>query len=149
MHYADDKTPCACSENNNVTLENLEEVRKTVFEWFSNNFLIANADKCHVILCTIDPFSINSLKAIGNLSFIGKIFSSASVVNNAFTEAFLYCELLLLVFDGLVHIFGVSQISIDRCFQCHTSEMMFFRTFLMFAPLSNPACHFKEHKSNF
>ena len=149
MHYADDKTPCTCSENNNVNLENLEEVRKTVFEWFSNNFLIANADKCHVILCTIDPFSINSLKAIGNLSFIGEIFSSALLVNNAFTEAFLYFELLLLVFHGLVHIFGVSQISIDRCFRCHTSEMVFFQTFLMFAPLSTPACHFKGHKSNF
>ena len=69
MHYADDETPYMCSENNSVTLEKLEEVRKTVFEWFSNNFLIANADKCHVILSTNDTFSINPLKAIGNLSF--------------------------------------------------------------------------------
>ena len=69
MRYADDKTPYMCSENNNVTLEKLEEVRKTVFEWVSNNFLIANTDKCHVILSTNDPLSINPLKTIGNLSF--------------------------------------------------------------------------------
>ena len=29
------------------------------FEWFSNNFLKANADKCHLILSTDEPFSIN------------------------------------------------------------------------------------------
>ena len=44
------------SENVNVTLEKLEEVGK---EWFSNNFLKVNANKCHFILITDAPFSIN------------------------------------------------------------------------------------------
>ena len=48
-----------CLENIGVTLEKLEEVRKVFFEWFSNNFLRANADKCHLILSTGEPFSIN------------------------------------------------------------------------------------------
>ena len=48
-----------CSENIDVTLEKLEEVGKVLFEWFSNNFLKANADKCHLILSTDEPFSIN------------------------------------------------------------------------------------------
>ena len=59
MSYADDNTPYVCSENIDVTLEKLEEVGKVLFEWFSNNFLKANADKCHLILSTDEPFSIN------------------------------------------------------------------------------------------
>ena len=59
MSYADDKTPYVCSENVDVTLETLEEVGKVLFEWFSNYFLKANADKCHHILSTDEPFSIN------------------------------------------------------------------------------------------
>ena len=46
MSYADDNTPYVCSENIDVTLEKLEEVGKVLFEWFSNNFLKAKADKC-------------------------------------------------------------------------------------------------------
>ena len=60
MSYADDNTPYVCSENIDITLEKLEEVGKALFEWFSNNnFLKANADKCHLILSTDEPFSIN------------------------------------------------------------------------------------------
>ena len=59
MSYADDNTPYVCSENVDVTLEKLEEVGKVLFESFSNNFLKANADKCHLILSPDEPFSIN------------------------------------------------------------------------------------------
>ena len=59
MSYADDNTPHMCSENVDVTLEKLEEVEKVLFEWFSNNFLKANADKCHLILSTDEPYLIN------------------------------------------------------------------------------------------
>ena len=48
-----------CSENADITLEKLEEVGKVIFEQFSNNFLKANTDKCHLILSTDEPFSIN------------------------------------------------------------------------------------------
>ena len=54
MSYADDNSPYVCSKNVDVTLEKLEEVGKVLFEWFSNNFLKANADKCHLILSTDD-----------------------------------------------------------------------------------------------
>ena len=58
MSNADGNTPYVCSENVDVTLEKLEEVGKVLFEWSSNNFLKANADKCHLILSTEEPFSI-------------------------------------------------------------------------------------------
>ena len=59
ISYADDNTPYMCSKNIDVTLEKLEEVGKVLFEWFSDNFLKANADKCHLILSTDEPFPIN------------------------------------------------------------------------------------------
>ena len=49
-----------CSGNVDVTLEKLEEVGKILLEWFSSNFLKTNADKCHFILSTDEPFSINT-----------------------------------------------------------------------------------------
>ena len=58
--YTDDNTPHVCSENVDVTPEKLEEAANVLFEWFSNNFLKANADKCHLILITDEPFSINT-----------------------------------------------------------------------------------------
>ena len=59
MSYADDNTPYLCSENVDITIEKLEEGGKVLFEWFSNNFLKANTDKCYLILSTAEPFSIN------------------------------------------------------------------------------------------
>ena len=48
-----------CSENIDLILEKLEEVGKILFEWFSNNFLKANADNFRLILIAGEPFSIN------------------------------------------------------------------------------------------
>ena len=55
----DHDTPYTCSEYVDVTLEKLEELGKVLFDWFSSNFLKAIADKCHLILSTDEPFSIN------------------------------------------------------------------------------------------
>ena len=59
MSYADDNTPYVCSENVGVTLEKLEEIGKVLFDWLSNNLLKASAEKCHLILGTDEPLSIN------------------------------------------------------------------------------------------
>ena len=59
MSYGDDNTWYVCSENIDVTLEKLEKVGKFFLEWFSSNFLKANADKCHLILSMDELFSIN------------------------------------------------------------------------------------------
>ena len=59
MSYADDSTPYIYSKNVDVILEKLEEVGKNFFRWFSNNFLKASTDKCHVSLSTDERFSIN------------------------------------------------------------------------------------------
>ena len=55
-----------CSENVDVTLEKLKKVRKILFEWFSNNFVKANADKCHLIL--INPCQLAEI--MGSLEIV-------------------------------------------------------------------------------
>ena len=56
-------------------LEEVGEVGKVLFEWFSNNFSKANADKCHLILSTDKPFSVNIdnevIKNIKNKKLLG------------------------------------------------------------------------------
>ena len=39
VHYADDNTQHACSENSGINLEKIEEVQNILSEWFSTNFL--------------------------------------------------------------------------------------------------------------
>ena len=36
-----------------------EKVGKTLFEWFSNNILKTNAEKCYLVLSIYDPLSVN------------------------------------------------------------------------------------------
>ena len=69
-----------CSKKVEVTLENLEEVGKVLFEWFSENFLKANADKCHLLLSADKPFSINIdnkfIKSISDKKLLGANLSN-------------------------------------------------------------------------
>ena len=48
-----------CSENFDVTLKTPEKVGKTLFEWFSNNILKTNAEKCYLVLSTYETLSVN------------------------------------------------------------------------------------------
>ena len=85
MSYADDNNPYVCSENVDVTLGKLEKVGKVLFEWFSNKFLKANADKCHLILSTDEPFSINIdnevIKNSNNKKLLGINLNDTHVAN--------------------------------------------------------------------
>ena len=64
-----------CSENVGVTLEKLEEIGKVLFDWLSNNFLKASAEKYHLILSTDEPLSINIdngfIKSSNNKKLLG------------------------------------------------------------------------------
>ena len=58
--YADDNTPYTrvCLEK---TLQKVEKTSNTLFKWFSNNYIVPNADKCHLLTTTSEVcfFSIN------------------------------------------------------------------------------------------
>ena len=51
-NYADDTTPYHCSDSTESVIEMLEIAATELFQWFQNNNLKANADKCHLLLST-------------------------------------------------------------------------------------------------
>ena len=66
MNYADDNTPYASSSN---LINKLEESTNNLFQWFRNNHMKANADKCHLLVTgnnevsvKINEFEIESSK---------------------------------------------------------------------------------------
>ena len=52
--YADDKTPFTVRENATNVIKALEEI-KYPMNWFSDNLMKLNIDKCHVLLNNQEP----------------------------------------------------------------------------------------------
>ena len=77
--YADDNTPFVVRDNIAGVIKALEEIGENVFNWFSNNEMKLNTNKCHLLLNSQEP---NTLK-IGDLH-----------INNSLSE-----KLLGITFD--------------------------------------------------
>ena len=67
--YAVDNTPDANSSNLDALINKLEESTNNLFQWFTNNHMKANADKCHLLVtnyygvsANINEFEIESSK---------------------------------------------------------------------------------------
>mgnify|MGYP001793765379 FL=1 len=57
--YADDTTPYASGKDISSVISSLEEASFILFDWFKNNQMQGNPDKCHVLLSTQEKYSIN------------------------------------------------------------------------------------------
>ena len=57
--YADDSTPYMIADDVDGLITSLEQESNGSFEWFKNNLLKSNADKCHLLVSTNDRVSIN------------------------------------------------------------------------------------------
>ena len=57
--YADDSTPNVIADDINGVIASLEKASKALFEWFENNLLKSNADKCHLLLSSSDAVSLS------------------------------------------------------------------------------------------
>ena len=57
--YADDNTPYMIADNVDDLITSLEQASNGLFEWFKNNLLKSNADKCHLFVSTNDRVSMN------------------------------------------------------------------------------------------
>ena len=55
---ADDATPCAYDLEVDKVIESLEKNIDKLFYWFSDNFLKANADKCHLLINTDEQVAL-------------------------------------------------------------------------------------------
>ena len=49
-NFADDTTPFICSQNLAEVVKKLEENTDLVINWFQNNYLKLNTDKCHLLM---------------------------------------------------------------------------------------------------
>ena len=56
--YADDSTPFVVKNNIDNVIASLEQVSDALFNWFKNNRLKNNVDKCHVLVSTSKPVGI-------------------------------------------------------------------------------------------
>ena len=54
--YADDNTPYCIGKTPEEVISQLEKSSKSIFEWFENNELKGNPDKCHLLLSKNDIF---------------------------------------------------------------------------------------------
>ena len=67
--YADDNIPYVSSSNLDALINKLVESTTNLFQWFTNNHMKANADKCHLLVtgnyevsANINEFEIESSK---------------------------------------------------------------------------------------
>ena len=56
--YADNRTPFIEENNIDNAIASLEQVSDALFNWFENNRLKNNGDKCHVLVNTNKPVGI-------------------------------------------------------------------------------------------
>ena len=59
VEYADDNTLYKYSSNIENVLDNLQGASEKMFHWFSTNYLIANAGKCHLLTSSKTPADIH------------------------------------------------------------------------------------------
>ena len=96
--YADDNTSFVVRDNIADVIKALEEIGENLLNWFSNNEMKLNTDKCHLLLNSQEP---NALK-IGDLH-----------INNSLSE-----KLLDITFDCKLkfnkHIEDICQIASQK-----------------------------------
>ena len=56
--YPDDNTPYAIADDINGVIKSLEKASKALLEWFENNLLKNNADKCHLLVVSTDSVNL-------------------------------------------------------------------------------------------
>ena len=76
-NYEDDTTPYVLDLKLENIVKLLEEKADKLFDWFSNNYLKANPDKCHLLLNTTDNIRINETSSnSSNQELLGICFNS-------------------------------------------------------------------------
>ena len=56
--YVDDNTPYVIADDISGVITSLEKASKLLFEWFKNNLLKGNADKCHLLVSSSDAVNL-------------------------------------------------------------------------------------------
>ena len=84
--YADDTTPFIVENNIENVIASLEQVSEDLFNWFKNNRLKSNADKCHVLVSTNKSRGVNIGNYTRDNSECEKLFGVKIDVNLNFSD---------------------------------------------------------------
>ena len=57
--YVDDATPYVCLDDIDLIIEKLEIKANYIFQWFNENVMKTNADKCHLLITTNEETNIS------------------------------------------------------------------------------------------
>ena len=57
-NFADDSTPYVTNIDINEGINDIERITSTLIEWFSNNYMKANPDKCHLLTSSSDEVNL-------------------------------------------------------------------------------------------
>ena len=60
--YAGNNTAYVIADDINGVIASLEKVSKALFEWFENNLLKSNANKCHLLVSSSDAVNLRASK---------------------------------------------------------------------------------------
>ena len=60
IKFADDNTPYVTGDNISSVVKFLEEVACAIFQWFKDNEMKANADKCHASLSASNELTVKT-----------------------------------------------------------------------------------------
>ena len=74
--YADDNTSYAIGDRLKKTLQKAEEASNILPKWFSNNYMVANADKCHLLTSASEKVSIKIENEVINNSLQEKLLGA-------------------------------------------------------------------------
>ena len=58
--YADDTTPYVTGDNLESVKKQLEQAAKLLFQWFNDNQMKGNEDKCHILISTKEKVCVNT-----------------------------------------------------------------------------------------
>ena len=113
-NYADDNTPFASGNTPVEVLECLDNASIKLFEWFSNNQMKANPDKCHLLTSSMTPTSINikghiakarqKVHVLARIAWYMHISKRKLIMNSFFTSQFNYCSLVWMCHSCLINI---------------------------------------------
>ena len=65
-NYADDNTPHVIADNIDDLIKSLEEASTALFQWFDNNLLKSNPDKCQLLMSSNENVTVH----VGEYDFI-------------------------------------------------------------------------------
>ena len=91
--YADDTTPYIYLDDIDLIIEKLEVKTNDIFQWFNENAMKANADKCHLLITTNEE---------RNISIVGEKIKIVKVKSCLGLPLIINCLLLSIYIKSLI-----------------------------------------------